>query len=884
MNRVRRRVLGAVVLLVAPATATAQAITPAPSTRDIVVTVAPGPEYQAGGLARTLLGSGWRQVWLTPVDVPVFDMSRYAGGLEFQERGGGHQSITLHLIEEDGWREYRFRSVNKFPAIQAMPPSLRGTTAAALVQDNVSSLFPAAPLLVPPLLDAIDVLHVEPALYIMPDEPRLGVYQDSFAGMLGTVELSPQEAPDDEPGFAGSRKIKNAGNFLDDIRASRMHRLDEREFVAVRLVDFMINDTDRTLDNVRFARYGEDGDYHWRPLPRDRDRAFMDARGLLIEHVVRPLYPKLIAFGSTYSLEGLTYTSHDLDRRLLQRLTRRAVEEVALQVQESISDEVIERVIGELPHRWRGQTDAAARLREGLRARRDQLPAVALEFYEWLAGEVDVHGTDESDRASVVRHADGRVTVTIGGPERLASDGVEPFYQRTFLPVETNEVRIYLHDADDSAVITGSASKAIRVRVIGGGGDDVLADSAGGGATHFYDSAGDNEFVTDNDTRVSIREWVPPEQLGGLRLDGAWSPDWGGSTGWGPVLGYADRAGVIVGFGPSFRRYGFRRLPHHWDAGGSLLVGLGSGGLGVTIDADYRLENSPMALTLAARATQFEAIRFHGFGNDTPPLDDAEGLVDQDQIVVAPALVWHIGWRAREGLASELREEADVLPGLRPLVGRLEAGPVAAWSQAEPPPGSPFATEAARGRDAGGRLGARLGLELDLTGSGAVPDRGWTLQAELAAYPPLLDVAESFGTAAALGSAYLPLPGDGTHLALRAGSAFASGTFPMQHAPGIGGRETVRGYRWRRFTGETSAFGSAELRVPVGTLPLFVRWRLGVFGLADAGRVWYESQSQGGWHVGIGGGVWLDALGQAFSLAFARGEQNRVYLQRGVSF
>ncbi|MDQ3243693.1 MAG: hypothetical protein M3Q09_08205, partial [Gemmatimonadota bacterium] len=67
-------------------------------------------------------------------------------------------------------------------------------------------------------------------------------------------------------------------------------------------------------------------------------------------------------------------------------------------------------------------------------------------------------------------------------------------------------------------------------------------------------------------------------------------------------------------------------------------------------------------------------------------------------------------------------------------------------------------------------------------------------------------------------------------------------------------------------------------------VPLFVRWKLGVFGLADVGRVWLDGESPGGWHSGFGGGVWLSSLGQAFSVAFANGEGNRFYIKRGLSF
>lgn len=872
-------VAGALAILVSAGGANAQGTTPAV---DRTVTVVPGLEYRAGPLTTKLLGEGWREVWVTPVSAPVLDLGRHAGGLKLVRRAGGNQTLSIHFVEEKGWREYQFRSVNKFPVAQAMPAEIRGSPLGNIIQDNVSSLFPAGALMVPPLLEAIGALHVKPELYVMPDDQRLGVYKDTVAGMLGTVELSPQEAPNEEPGFAASRKIINGDAFLDAVESSRMNRLDERELLAVRLIDFLVNDTDRTADNIRFARYGKDSAFSWRPLPRDRDRAFVDSRGLLIKFLVRPIYPKLIEFGPRYDLAGLIFESHNIDRRLLQRLTRTDMEEVALRVQRALDNKVIDNAIAALPPTWRTGTGADDRLRMALRARRDGLPGFTQEFYRWLSGEVDLHGTDEDEKSTVMRHADGRVTVTMTGFKDSA--GVQPFRQRTFLPGETREVRLYLHDGGDSAVVKGESNDAITVRVIGGGGDDIMADSAGGDGTRFYDSQGDNRFVTRSGTRVNLQDWIPPKQGAGVRFDAPWRPDWGRSLGWGPTFDFADGAGVIVGFGPRYKSYGFRRLPHHWKVDANFLIALESGRPGVNIDIDHRKENSALALTLAARATKFEAFRFYGFGNDTRRPSRDLALVEQDKISIEPALVWHIGWRTREGLGGALSRGGNVFPGLPPVVGTLVAGPVFLWTQADPEPGSPFATEFANGRDIEGRAGIRLALDLDQAARGPATERGWTLKAELAGYPPLWDVEESFNTAAAVGAVYLPLVGETAHLALRAGGAFASGVFPLQHAPAIGGRETLRGYQFQRYAGETSAFGSAEVRVPVGTLPLLVRWRLGVFGLADVGRVWFDGDSPGGWHSGVGGGIWISSLGQTLSFAFAHGEQGRFYLQRGMSF
>jgi hypothetical protein len=881
-NNFRMTSAALVAALTIVAEARAQGTPPPPPATERTVTIVPGPEYQAGPTKRKLLGDGWREVWVTPVNVPVLDLSRYGGGLKLVRRAGGNQTLTLHLAEEKGWREHLFRSVNKFPVAQAMPPEIKGTLLGDIIQDHVSSLFPAGALMVPPFLEAVGALHVTPVLYVMPDDPRLGAYKDSVAGMLGTLELSPQEAPNDEPGFAGSRKIISGDAFLEVVEESRMNHLDEREFLAIRLIDFLVNDNDRTADNVRFARYGKDSAFNWRPLPRDRDRAFVNARGILIDYLVRPIYAKLTGFGPRYDLKALTFESHNLDRRLLQRLTLSDMEEVARRVQRTIDNTVIDNAIAALPPSWRTRTGADDRLRSALRTRRDHLPEFTREFYRWLSGEVDVHGTDQKEKATVTRQTDGRVTVVLKGAEDSAS--VEPFFSRTFLPSETREVRVYLHGGGDSAVVRGASSDDIRVRIIGGRGDDFLADSAGGDATRFYDSQGENRFVTRSGTRVNLQEWIPPKQGAGVRFDAPWRPDWGKSLGWGPAFDYKDGAGLIVGFGPRYTAYGFRRLPHHWKASANFLLALGSGKPGVSVDVDHRKENSPLALTLAARATKFEAFRFYGLGNDTRRASTDLALVDQDKIAIEPALVLYIGWRTREGIPGPFAKQGSAFPGLPPVIGKLTAGPVLLWTDADPDPGSPFANEFAEGRDVKGRVGARLALDMDQASRGPASERGWTFNGELTGYPPLWDVEESFNTARAVGAVYLPLPGEAAHVALRAGGAVASGPFPLQHAPSIGGRETLRGYHYQRYSGETSAFGSAELRVPIGWTPLLVKWRTGVFGLADAGRVWFEQQSPGGWHTAVGGGIWLSSLGQTLSLAYAYGEQGRFYLQQGMSF
>jgi hypothetical protein len=811
------------------------------------------------------------------------------------------QTATLHLSEDEGWREYRFRSVDKFIS-QGMPPVLNGTALGNFLGDEVSALLPAAPLLVPPLLEAIGALHVNPKLYVMGDSPRLGSLRGTFVGMLGTMEVKGNEAPDDKPGFAGSRAIKDTKGFFEEIASNRANRLDERDFLAVRLIDFLVNDSDRTTDNFDWARFGSEGAYTWRALPLDRDWAFMDARGLWNKLVVRPVYPKLVPFSEDIPLKGLTHKTFVLDRRLLQRLSANDFREVSLRLQRAITDPVIARVVAQLPAEFRARTSADERIARVLRARRDALPDVAMAFYRDLASDVDVHGTDEADRIIVDRHRDGRVTVTVTDPEpgsvaiaseRRADGQVvmtsagpidkPPFFQRTFQPGETEEVRIYAGGGDDAAVVRGSASSAIVVRIIGEKGDDVLADSAGGGETFLYDAEGNNRFVTTRGTHIDGRAWKAITPVLGFKLDDPWKPDWGGKFGWHPVFDYNTGAGVILGVGPQYQEYDFRRLPYHWKANASFLVGTGNGRLGMTADFDHRAENSPRAFRVTALASQLEAVRFFGYGNNTADAERAESLVDQTIVAIEPALVWNIGWRKREG--EDPLHSDTVVARLRPVVGEFRVGSVVSWYHTEAGDSSRLVISGVRGGSDFALAGAKLAFELDKTDDDAVPTLGWKLNANVAGYPALFGSGDVFGTAAARGSFYVPLGHvGGPHVAFRAGGDFATGDYPVQLAAALGGKRSLRGYEFRRFAGDAAAYGGTELRVPVGTINFIVRSQLGVFGLVDAGRVWFDGQSDGGWHSGVGGGFWLAAFGRSVSVAYARGNANRLYIRSGVSY
>ena len=873
------------------------------------VTIAPGPQYQAGSFTRFLLGDGWRDVWVIPTSVPVLDPATFNGGLKFDKRGGGRQSITVHFKEEKGGDGYVFRSVDKFPGHQ-LAPEFQGALLGRIVQDQISSMFPAAPLMVPPLHAAIGVLHLETRLVVMADSPILGPTRDTVAGMLGTFELKPKEGKDDTPGFGGSRKIEDTEEFLEALNANHDSRLDEREFLATRLIDFLINDSDRTPDNYEWARFGDkDTGYVWRAIPRDRDWAFIDADGLVNKLVTSKIFPKFARYSTTPKLTKLTFSSHTLDRRLLQRLTARDFEDVAVRTQQQVTDQVIARALGRLPAEWTN-TEASVKLTRVLRARRDSLLPFAQKFYRKLSQDVDLHGTDVADRVEVLRHNDGRVTVTIGPAQTPAVattrrvNGVvvtevggevatrNSYYERTFISPETREIRVYLGKGDDVAVVRGARNHSILIRVIGEDGSDTFADSADGGGTRFYDESGDEDKVLAGPELRTKPYDVPIPRLG-LRLGSPWRPDWGQKGGWGPAFDHKTGAGLIIGGGPRFTTYGFRRLPHKVKGKANLMFAPTTQQAGLYGQLDYRMENSPLAVTLDARATQIEAFRFFGYGNDSPDMSSAASLVEQRVMSLEPALAYRIGWREREHGYNEFRgEHAEVEAGedsvkptgMRPVAGKITFGPHIAWHDAEPDAGAPILTSGALGASGFTMAGLKLGLQLDKTDDDAMPTRGWTMRATAAGYPGILGLDEAFGTVTGSATAYMPIIKNGPHLAMRLGGAMGTGDVPVQFAPALGGRSSLRGYSSRRFTGDAAANAGVELRVPVGTVNFLVNAKLGVFGLADAGRVWFDGASNGAVHTGVGGGFWLAAFGKSVSVAYAQGDAAKLYLRLGQSY
>ena len=827
---------------------------------DSTVEVVAGPQYAAGWLTRLLFGTDYRAAWTAPIRVPVLDLRRAGGGLTPTSVGGGMQTKSMWFRGGDGY-EYGFRSVDKDAS--NLPPGLQGTLLERLALDQNSAQHPAAPIVAARLTEAAGLLHTDPILVVLPDDPALGEHRERFKHTLGTFERRATLAPPDAP-FAGAREIISSTALLARLSAGLDDRVDVHAFLKARLFDLWLGDRDRHRGQWTWARLDDAHPRVWVPIPEDRDQAFVRFDGLILS-LVRGMTGQLVAFeagellafGPDYaSVVGATWGGRELDRLLLPGLEPAVWDSIIQDLRARLSDAVIDDALRRLPPAY--YELHGSRLASALRARREQLAEFAARFRRLLATEADLHATNAADLITAEWNAAGDLSLAMAS--RGQADA--PYRRRVFAAGETKEIRLFLEGGADSVTIRGPGGPA-RLRIVGGGGA-VVIDSSGAGRVHLYSPTGTDRWAGVRRLPVDRRPYRPRFTVRERALP---PRDWGHQ--WDPTLLAAagPDIGVLVGGGPIYTRYGFWQYPYAYRIQARLAVATGPlvpvGDLRLT---GYR-RNSGVHTDLYLRGSGIDVLRYHGLGNDVVLTQENEYyLVDQRQFEITPTVTF---------------------PFLRH--SRFRIGPTAQYNRTKDQPGRIIDDVSPYGSENFGQLGVVAELELDLRPRGSASVRGTRLALGARVFPRMWDVESAFTdlhaeALAYLGSETAPLR---PVLALRAGGKAVLGGYPFHEAAYIGDRRTVRLGRQNRYGGDASLYGNAELRFRLARLMLVVPSELGLLGLADVGRVFLSGEASDTWHTAFGGGAWLAPLDprNAISLAVARGsERTAVYFGVGFAF
>ncbi len=339
-----------------------------------------------------------------------------------------------------------------------------------------------------------------------------------------------------------------------------------------------------------------------------------------------------------------------------------------------------------------------------------------------------------------------------------------------------------------------------------------------------------------------------------------------------PYSGWSADYGFFLGTGIDWKRYGFRKNPYssrHIIRGGYAFRAKAAR---LDYRGEFRRENSDAYTTLHAFASGLELLRFYGLGNETrDDQPDDFYKVEQTQYLLAPSYTL-------------------------PLVGSLEASlaPVAKYAATDDEDGRLIGALEPYGSGTFGQVGGAVRLELDTRDNEVAATSGLHLRATGAVYPSWWDVEETFGQLFGDVSGFLTARGRfETTLAVRVGGHQNWGRYPFQEAAFIGGggffggSQTVRGLLQNRYAGDAAVYGNAEIRTRLGRLTLILPAEVGLFALADVGRVFLEGEDSDEWHPGFGGGLWLSYLNRnnTFSIAVAESEGRvALYIRLGFAF
>ncbi|MCR5888258.1 metallophosphoesterase [Hymenobacter sp. J193] len=862
-----------------------------PAFADSTKTLAVNPRYsKRGGFHKTLFGEHYREEWATPVEFPVLDLATERGGLTPYKTGGGKQTASLKVRNEEG-RLYTLRSLNKDPAA-VLPEALRETAAKDILQDQISAQHPYASFVIPPLATAAGILHTNPTPVYIPRDPLLGPYVDRFADIPAAIEEDAKDDQSNVESLGNATNLVGTDKVLERLRDDNDNRVNEKAFARSRLFDMWIGDWDRHEDQWRWAeRKDKDGDRKFTAVPEDRDVAFFKGDGILPYLASRKWAIRNFQnFGKDYAdYKGLNLTALANDRTFLGSVSKDDWVKIAQEMKASLTDAIIDSALRDnwAPqiYRLHGPEIAAK-----LKSRRDLLPQLAADYYEVLDKIVEVKGSDKREQFEVQRLPGNKTRVVV---TKINKEGErsKQLFDKTFDGDVTKDIRIYGFAGNDVYRVTGESKSGPVVRIIGGIERDSITDNSRVGGlrhkTQIYDADTSNVINVGREARLRLEPGTEVSRYDHpSRAD---RKDYKLPY-FGPALyfGYNIDDGLFVGGGATYRTYGFRREPFATEQTLAANYAPSRKAYNVRYTGTFTDVIGDLNLNIASQLYGPQLLyNYFGKGNDTRNVlldSDDERITNRDinetyrirfsRFTFAPTLEKDVFSFLKFGFGPQYDQWRISQEDLgQQIQNGIDAGYIGAASGIRP---SDFQVNR--------YLGGKVYMNLDASSSPKNPRIGlrWYNSAE---YNRQLNGEKlQYGRLASEVRFYLS-PNFPFQLtwAGRIGANRNLGDYRFYQANTLGGTTNLRGYRRTRFAGRSSVYANGEVRVQLFTFNAYlVPGKFGILGLADAARVYSSQDERTGlkaFHTAVGGGVWVDVLKQAvINATYSVGEENLVFV------
>jgi len=786
------------------------------------------PKYDSvSKLHRKIFGENYRKEYALSTKLPMLHLSTIAGGLNATQRGGGNQTRSLRLQDHSG-NEWVLRSVEKYPEV-LLPKSLQETFLKEVIKDNMSAQHPFSALVVPVLSKAAGLPFSSPIIGVVADDPGLGIYAKEF---VGTVALLEEREP--------IGKTDNTAKMHQRLNGKGDYNVNAAMLLKLKCLDVLLGDWDRHDDQWRWHAEKTDAGNTYIPVPRDRDQVFFKSEGKIQRSSQSSwLLPMMQGYEKGISnINWFLWEGREINSRWFNEIDEVEWDKTVKEFCGEMTDAVLKEALSKLPEP--GKTLREPTLFKEMADRRERLPSLMNQYYHFFNRIVDIELSAKDEIMKITDTDSGGLNVTVSKSNGSKGPNVL-IYQRVFDPRVTKEVRIYLHEGNDSLIIDNKKS-LIKMRITGGSGNkeyvvnnsrkrigvnEVMARNISGAAANKISVlvSRDSSLLNYQPKDLYSRHFIYPN------------------------IGFNVDDGLALGAGATFVRPGYRKSPYGQSHSLSFLYSFATGAFrfnysGEWLQALGKADVIVKANILGPSNTQ----NFFGVGNETHFDENANNITYYRARFNLYDLSGGLRWRInRSTVGTELFSQSyhyDVNEN----VDRFISQPSLLHS----------ADSLVIDRN---KMFAGISIKytLNTRDNNLLPNRGIFLDIKANGFKGLNEYSNSIVQINPAFSFHQRLDKSGRWVfSERIGGGVTIGKPAFYQSQFLGGNGNLMGYRQFRFAGQHSIYNNAEIRVKLANLVSYVLpGQLGLIGLYDVGRVWKDGEESNIWHHGVGGGIYF---------------------------
>lgn len=806
-----------------------KAQTPAIKTK----TLPASEKYHKSKAYKRRWGQHYRKEWHQPVTFPVVDLDTLAGGLTAYKLGGGRQTTTIRLRDKNN-REYVLRNIDKTLS-RSLPDITKNSFVEDIADDQITFTHPYAALVVAPLAEAAGIMHTNPVIYFVPHQKALGVFNDSVPEALYLFEQRPDEDWSTAENFGNSKNIVGSDKMLRKILEENDHRVNQLSFAKARLFDMLIGDWGRHEDQWRWAEFKKNGQLIYEPVPRDRDNAFTKMDGRMVKLVLSLAHAKHMQ-DFDYEIKKVpefNFTARNLDHHLLNEVTFEEWQKIAEELQLNLTDKVIEDAVKAMPaevYPFSGKSLTAK-----LKSRRDFLKLYAQDYYEFLASEVEITGSENAEIFEVSSPDDKTTLVNIYDAKKNGEKKEKPFYSRLFFDKETKEIRLFGIGGNDRFEITGPGKKNIKIRIIGGPGEDVYQDMNNhkevSSKTIIYDDK-NNSFQKNRTTKLKIS---PENKLPKYVYDNFLY----NKSGMDYIAWYSNEDPFHIGFGYKRELQTWNKKPYGKKEAIALRYSLSQKAFSFSYDLGIPKLIGNWDFTFNGNYDRMRWTNFYGIGNNTKRITNNK-----------------VYYRARS-------REYEATVGLSKKVGDYQRLGIQSYFQTHD-----FLQDTARFLekqssivdedfyDLKNYVGIKIFHLFQKLNDSILPVKGIQFLNDISFSKNINNTKNEIVNAQTNLILYFPLfKNISLKNKITASHVFGKPEFFQLNT--LGGSESIRGFYRDRFYGESTATLQNDLRYITNVNSYYYKGKIGFYGLFDVGRVWLKNENSDKLHYSYGAGILL---------------------------